>query len=390
MSAQASQDLSSARALGGRRRAQLVAGGGRATGTPLSWGDVEALRADASPQARAALAAKFGRQYDTLIAGRARALAVAVLDLLSKDHETAVRQALAEAVATARCLPRGAAIRLATDCIEVAHPILERSPVLDDDDLAAILGAQTAHHALAIAGRERLSESLGGGLADTGEPAVIAALVDNAGAELSSAALLRLYRDYGDDQTIQRRLLRRFDLPLVLIEQALGAIGERVGWSVIERRRMSKAEARELMARLRDAAARVEDEEAPPDPATEGEQRHKLATAALGPDHVVASLREGDLNRVELSLALLANVNPARARRLLYGTDHRGLAALCARAGFAVPHYVALRMAFDLAERALENADPETVYTSETIALVVRQYDLIRREGTYNTLCLAT
>ena len=135
------------------------------------------------------------------------------------------------------------------------------------------------------------------------------------------------------------------------------------------------------MARLRDAAAGVEDEEAPPDPATEGEQRHKLATAAVSPDHVVASLREGDLNRVEPSLALLANVDPARARRLLYGTDHRGLAALCARAGVAVPHYVALRMAFDLAERALENADPETAYASETIAVVVRQYDLIRREG---------
>ena len=84
---------------------------------------------------------------------------MAVLDLLSKDHETAVRQALAEAVATARCLPRGAAIRLATDCIEVAHPILERSPVLDDDDLA-VTGRSTAHHALAIAGRERLSECL--------------------------------------------------------------------------------------------------------------------------------------------------------------------------------------------------------------------------------------
>ena len=62
---------------------------------------------------------------------------------------------------------------------------------------------------------------------------MIAALVDNAGAELSSAALLRLYRDYGDDQTNQPGSAPPLDLPLVLIEQALEAIGERVGWSVM-------------------------------------------------------------------------------------------------------------------------------------------------------------
>jgi hypothetical protein len=80
MSAQASPDLSSVRALGGRRRAQLVAGRGGTAGTPLSLSDVDALRADTSPAARVALAAKFGRQYETLIAGRTRALAEAVRD----------------------------------------------------------------------------------------------------------------------------------------------------------------------------------------------------------------------------------------------------------------------------------------------------------------------
>jgi uncharacterized protein (DUF2336 family) len=386
MSAQASQDLSSGRALGGRRRAQLVAGGVGIAGTPLSWSDVDALRADTSSAARVALAAKFGRQYDTLIAGRARALAEAVLELLSKDAETAVRQALAEAAA-GKSLPRPTALRLAKDRIEVARPILRRSAAFDDDDLAAILN-ETPDHALAIAGREHLSEALADLLADIREPAVIAALAGNDGAELSPAALVRLQNEYAADPLIQNRLLRRLDLPVALIERALGEIGERVGWSVIGQRRMSKAEARELMTRLRDAAAQP-DEGAPPEPSIERELRHKLATTALSPDDVVASLREGDLGRVEVALGLLASIDPARVRRLLYGADHRRLAALCARAGFAVPHYVALRMALDLAERAQESADPETAYAPEAIALLQRQYDLLRTEGTYNALCLA-
>jgi uncharacterized protein (DUF2336 family) len=241
---------------------------------------------------------------------------------------------------------------------------------------------------LALADREHISEALADLLADTREPAMIAALAGNDGAELSPATLVRLQSECTADPLIQNRLLRRLDLPVAVIERALGAIGERVGWSVIGLRRMSKAEARELVARLRDAVAQL-DEGGLPEPSIERELQHKCATTALSPDDVVASLREGDLGRVEVALGLLASVDPARVRRLLYGADHRGLAALCARAGFAVPHYVALRMALDLTERALQSADPETAYAPEAIALLQRQYDQLRTEGTYNALCLA-
>jgi hypothetical protein len=60
--------------------------------------------------------------------------------------------------------------------------------------------------------------------------------------------------------------------------------------------------------------------------------------------------------------------------------DKHGLAALCARAGFGVPHYIALHMALDLAEQAMEGADPEPAYSAETITLVQQQYDQIRSD----------
>jgi hypothetical protein len=106
MSAQASQDPSGAHApspIAGRRRARLVASGAKAgAGQQLSLADVQALQADPSPASRAALAAKFGRQYDQLIGGSARPLAEAVLQLLVRDGEPKVRRALAEAVLPAR------------------------------------------------------------------------------------------------------------------------------------------------------------------------------------------------------------------------------------------------------------------------------------------------
>ena len=72
----------------------------------------------------------------------------------------------------------------------------------------------------------------------------------------------------------------------------------------------------------------------------------------------MAFLRDGEIARVEAGLALLADIDLPRVRQLLYGMDKRGLAALCARAGFGAPHYVALRMALDLAEQGVEGADP--------------------------------
>ena len=61
----------------------------------LSLADVRALEGDPSPASRAALAAKFGRQYDHLVEADTRSLAESVLELLVRDLEKNVRQALA-------------------------------------------------------------------------------------------------------------------------------------------------------------------------------------------------------------------------------------------------------------------------------------------------------
>jgi uncharacterized protein (DUF2336 family) len=383
MSAQASRDLFAADAPGavaGRRRAQLVATGAKAAGQPLSRSDVEALQADPSPASRAALATKFGRQFDQLVGGRTRPLAEAVLQLLVRDGEPKVRQALAEAVAARPNLPVAVAARLAGDDWEVARPILELSPVLDDDALSAIVRTHAGRHALAVAARTHLSERLSDRLAETNEPDVVAVLVANAGAELSTATLRRIDEDFRDDRRIQDRLIRRPKLPAALIDRFLAAIAERLEWQTIRTRRMSKVEARQLIAAVRDRASAATDPEQG-EPALEHRLRARRASGDLGPEDVLAYLRDGETGGVETGLALLAEVDPSRARELLHGADRRGLAALCARADFGAPHYVALRLALDLAEQGFDSAELEVAYPPETVTFVQKQYDLIRGDG---------
>jgi uncharacterized protein (DUF2336 family) len=206
----------------------LVQGGVKAANRQtLSVADVQALQDDPSPASRAVLAGKFGRQYDHLVEGDTRTLAEAVLKLLARDAEPKVRQALAEAAATAAKLPHEIALRLARDEIEVARPILTHSPMLSDEDLAEIVRTHSMQYALAVARRERLSEWLSDVLADTEEVEVVAAVTGNPRAEISIATLRRIAEDYWDDRAIQDRLTRRPAAASDRDDQLVAEVGDR-------------------------------------------------------------------------------------------------------------------------------------------------------------------
>ena len=362
----------------GRRRAQLVSG--HALDAPaeprLSLADVEALRGNPSPDARVALAAKFGRQYDGLLDGQTRSLADAVLALLVNDLEKRVRQTLAEALAASPNLPCHVARQLARDDIDVARPLLEQSPVLSDEELGEIVRTHAMQYALAVTGREHLSELLSEVLVATGEAEVVSRLLDNRGAEISVNALRRVAEGYRAERSVRDRLIRRPALPYELIELLVGAIGERLEWEIVRERRMSAEKARQLTKAIRERAtpgAREHGERS-----FERELRHRMSNGELGPEDVLIFLRDGDIGRVETMLVLLADSDLERTRELLYSDDPRALAALCARAGFGTPHYVALCMALDLAEQALKGDASEHGYPDDAIRLHQEQYERIK------------
>jgi uncharacterized protein (DUF2336 family) len=387
--AQPASDVSIPPEAAGRRRAQLLRGGAAsAAGVAqaathaqrLSIADVHELRKNSSADARAMLAAKFGRQYDSLIEGETRSLADSVLELLVRDLEKTVRQALAETVAASPNLPHGVVTRMARDDIEVAGPVLARSPVLTDEDLAEIVRTHAMQYALAVAGREHLTEYLSDVVVDTGDAEVVARLAGNAGAKISLKTLTRLADDYRDDRDVQDRLVRRPALPYELVDRMVAEIGERLEWELVRRRRMTADEARQLMAATRERAtinivAREHGERS-----VERELRERLTVGELGPEELLSYLRDGEISRFEAGVALLADIDLRRARRLLYGVDRRGLAALAARAGFATPHYVALRMTLDLAERGVKGAANQSTYGDDTMRFIQDQYEQIKAD----------
>lgn len=345
----------------------------------LTVADVATLARDTSPEARAAIAVKFGRQFDELVASPDRELAHAVLGLLTRDVARVVRQALAETIAGSLSLPAAAAIAMARDEIEIAWPVLERSPVLEDEALVEIVRTSSMRYALAVAGRERVSAAVVHVLVDTGHGAVVARVVGNDGTDLSRRTLERVLQEYRGDLDVEARLIHRPELPPEIVEQLVGILSARVEASLCERHGQPPGLARSIVRAMGDRASLTLTAPERAEIRTMKRLRERFDAGALGHDELLRWLRDGDAGGVELGLALHAGLEPAQVRRLLYSIDRRHLAALCIAAGLSTPHYIALRTDLELAEEAVGGATPLPCST-ETVCYLQAQYERLARD----------
>ncbi len=72
------------------------------------------------------------------------------------DGEVLVRRVLSESLKDCTELPRDILMGLALDIADVARPILEHSPLLQEEDLLTIVRDRSPDHSSALAQRERL------------------------------------------------------------------------------------------------------------------------------------------------------------------------------------------------------------------------------------------
>jgi uncharacterized protein (DUF2336 family) len=363
-----------------RRRMAMMQRGAAAT-EQLSALDVARLRDDPSPTNRALIAGKFGAYFESLAEQAPPDLVTALLQLLVDDVETQVRRSLAVAVASSDRLPASVVSRLARDRIEVARPIIEESPLLQDEELIEIVRTNAMQYALAVAGRERVSETLSDALVDSGHQPVVARLTGNTGAVLSTKTINRVLEDWREDREVQDRLVRRPALPFELVEQMVDAIGDRIEWELIQTRRIDPMEARALMQAVRDRTAVGITAKEHGDRKLAVHLRERLSSGGLGHDDLLQFLREGDVGAFEMTLALMAKVDTKIVRRFAYNSDRRYLAALCVKAALPTPHYLTIRMALELAGRSVapvQGGGDDEIFSSETMRYLRDQYEDLR------------
>jgi uncharacterized protein (DUF2336 family) len=152
-----------------------------------------------------------------------------VLARLTAEVEVKARARVSRLVAQSeRGIPKLIRSLAFDDAIEVAAPVLSRSPQLSDADLVENASTKGQDHLLAIARRIRLSEMVTDVLVSRGDQRVRRSVAKNAGARLSLAGYEKLTTHARKDRDLAHVMLCRSDVPrqcfLRLIENAAASV----------------------------------------------------------------------------------------------------------------------------------------------------------------------
>src|SRR6516165_1117093 len=170
---------------------------------------------------------------DLLIAGRYSEDEVAtfgqVIGRLADEIEVEVRAQLSQRLARFDRAPIDVIHQLAfDDAIEVARPVLEGSPQLDDATLIANARSKSQAHLLAIAKRESIAEAVTDVLVARGDRAVVNSVAENDGARISGSSLLHMVKRAEGDSILAEQLGLRKDIPRQLFQQLIAKASDDV------------------------------------------------------------------------------------------------------------------------------------------------------------------
>lgn len=286
-----------------------------------------------------------------VLTDRERALMGEILRALVHEVEMTVRRQLAEHMASVEDAPHELVFVLANDEIEVAHPILLSSDVLQDVDLIEVIRHRTMQHRLTVAMRKEVSAEVSKALVEAGEEDVIATLLENHGAVISREVMEYLVSESKKVDRYQNPLVRRPDLPKDLAQRMYWWVSAALRKHILEHFAIDATRLDdEIEAATRDVIAEEEKTKRAADE-REALVRRLSDLGELTPQFLIKTLRQGEIALFETGLAQLSGLRLKLIRRILYEPGGEGLAILCKALG--QDRQVFLTM-FELTRRALE------------------------------------
>lgn len=321
---------------------------------------------DPSPENRAMTAEKVAQQFGEGVLTEAEGkLAEEIFNIMVKDAEVRVREALAKNLKSASNLPHDLASRLASDTSDnVALPIIRYSEVLTDADLVEIVRTHAGSRQVAVAERPIVSETVSDAIVEHGTEDAVVSLVSNDGATISDSSLEKVVEKHGDIERVQKPLVHRDKLPVSVAEKLVSKISDELKTYLVTNHDLPEQLAADLILQTRERATIGLVSSG----ATEEDLfvlvRQMRDKGRLTPSIILRALCVGDMAFFEVAIALLADVPIANARILIHDDGDLGLRSLYDKAGLPRALYIAFRSAVDLnidAEAERTDDDPEQV-----------------------------
>lgn len=298
---------------------------------------------------RVALATNIGMQLaQGGLTPSGRRLAIDIAEHLAKDTITKVRAALAEALKEVETAPRDVVISLAKDVEEVALSIIRHSPLLTDADLMDILEAGSSAKQEVIAQRPTVSAAVADKLAEIGSERAVAALMGNAGADVSPAAMGVAIERFPGSDMIAEPMINRPRLPVAIAERLAAAISDRLKPMLVVKQGLPPDKATDLVLAIREKSALALSSEEPERVVLQRLIQQMYEAGRLTPTLLLRAVCLGEAEFFVLSLAQLCGAPAEEIEAQLHGDREQSLPALLARAGLRsliAPVRVALAVA---------------------------------------------
>ncbi len=313
----------------------------------LTQDDIRTLVRGVTADERAIAAHKLCRRIDAGVGEEDRQAAGEVLRLMALDAAELVRRALAVTLKTSRELPRDVAVRLARDVDSVATPVLTFSPVLTDEDLAAIVALPDAVKQLAVARRPALSEVVTTALVrHAGEEAVKTACA-NDNAHFTEAALDCAIERFADSHALASAMALRKILPPAICERLVSRVSESVRQQLVDRHQLSPETALSIAIGTRERATVDLVDQAGRAVDLKAFTAHLHAEERLTASLLLRALANGHMSFFEWGMAELSAVAHHRAWMMVHDAGPLGLKAIYGRAALPEGLYPAFRVAVD-------------------------------------------
>ncbi len=290
--------------------------------------DVENLRADPGPAARAEIAQRLGSEIDSqLLNGEELRKAQDIICVLAKDIELEVRRALATSLRRSTRLPRSVAISLANDVDAVSLPILASSLVLTNDDLLEIARRGSPAAQTAIAGRENVGEAVSEALVVHGDETTVATLMRNPTSRVNEKTFNLVLDRFGQSEPVKRSMAHRPTLPIVIAERLVTMVSDELLHYLVAHHNIPRALATQLATSSREAAV-LRISEGRSEETMQSLAEQVAARGRLTPTLLLRALGNGEMPFFEAAFARLASIPVENARTLIHAAGTRSFASL--------------------------------------------------------------
>ena len=266
---------------------------------------------------------------------------------MARDAAEQVRRALAVTLKASPLVPRDVANRLARDIESIAVPVLNFSPVFDDEDLAEIVRVGGPVRQGAVARRPVLTEKVTGAIAEYGVAEAVRTACENKGAAFSEQGLQTAIDRFEAAESVLEAIALRSALPASVTERLVTLVTGELRERLVNGHDISPETALAVAIGTRERASLDLVEQAARAADLPAFVAHLRRGQRLTASLLLRGLANGHMSFFEWGLAELSGVPHHRTWLMVHDAGDLGLTAIYERAGLPARLLPAFRAAVD-------------------------------------------